>query len=89
MSSQQTRKRSSLLFRAILLVASMALVLSGCGGGGGDDADPAPAPRGVGGGGVKGPLANAVATATLFDASQPGFKGTVVDTGTTDSAAAI
>ncbi|MBL3599199.1 MAG: tandem-95 repeat protein [gamma proteobacterium endosymbiont of Lamellibrachia anaximandri] len=89
MSSQQTRKRSPLLFRAILLVASMALVLSGCGGGGGDDADPAPAPRGVGGGGVKGPLANAVATATLFDASQPGFKGTVVDTGTTDSAAAI
>ncbi|MBL3526896.1 MAG: tandem-95 repeat protein [gamma proteobacterium endosymbiont of Lamellibrachia anaximandri] len=89
MSSQQTRKRSPLLFRAILLVVSMALVLSGCGGGGGDDADPAPAPRGIGGGGVKGPLANAVATATLFDASQPGFKGTVVDTGTTDSAAAI
>ncbi len=89
MSSQQTRKRSPLLFRAILLVASMALVLSGCGGGGGDEADPAPAPRGIGGGGVKGPLANAVATATLFDASQPGFKGTVVDTGTTDSAAAI
>ncbi|RDH90354.1 MAG: hypothetical protein DIZ77_00025 [endosymbiont of Seepiophila jonesi] len=69
MSSQQTRKRSPLLFRAILLVASMALVLSGCGGGGGDEADPAP--RGIGGGGVKGPLANAVATATLFDASQP------------------
>ncbi|RDH87094.1 MAG: hypothetical protein DIZ78_06295 [endosymbiont of Escarpia spicata] len=77
------------MFRAFLLVASMALVLSGCGGGGGDEADPAPAPRGIGGGGVKGPLANAVATATLFDASQPGFKGTVVDTGTTDSAAAI
>ncbi|QYZ66902.1 MAG: hypothetical protein HPY30_13445 [Gammaproteobacteria bacterium (ex Lamellibrachia satsuma)] len=89
MSSQQTRKRSPLLFRAFLLVASMALVLSGCSGGGGDEADPAPAPRGIGGGGVKGPLANAVTTATLFDASQPGFKGTVVDTGTTDSAAAI
>ncbi|RLJ15886.1 hypothetical protein DJ031_16435 [bacterium endosymbiont of Escarpia laminata] len=87
MSSQQTRKRSPLLFRASLLVASMALVLSGCGGGGGDD--PGVAPRGIGGGGVKGPLANAVATATRFDASQPGFKGAVVDTGTTDNAAAI
>ncbi len=88
MSSQQTRKRSPLLFRAVLLVASMALVLSGCGGGG-DEADPGAAPRGIGGGGVKGPLANAVATATLFDATQPGFKGAVVDTGTTDNAAAI
>ncbi len=90
MSSQQTRKRSPLLFRAFLLVASMALVLSGCGGGGGgDDADPGAAPRGIGGGGVKGPLANAVVTVSRFDASQPGFKGAVVDTGTTDNAAAI
>ena len=67
--------------RRTLLAALVAIGLSACGGGGGGN--DGPTSQGVGGGGVKGPLANATVTAYAFDASAAGFKGAVVDTGTT------
>lgn len=80
----------------------LLLSLTACGGGGGSST-PAPAPTptsppvsppatppvSVSGGGVKGPLANAVVTVYAFDASQPGFKGSVTATASTDANAAI
>jgi len=76
--------------------------LSACGGGGGGSSNnpvptpttppvtpPAPTSQDVTGGGVKGPLANAVVTVFVFDATQTGFKGATVATGATDNAAAI
>jgi hypothetical protein len=63
----------------------VAAVIYGCGGGGGGGG----APVAVGGGGVKGPLANAVVTVYAFDATAAGFKGGVVDTGSTDASAQI
>lgn len=73
--------------------------LTACGGGGGSSSPaptpstptptPTPSPINVSGGGVKGPLANAVVTVYAFDASQSGFKGSVVATASTDTNAAI
>jgi hypothetical protein len=60
--------------------------LTACGGGG---SDPGPTSQNITGGGVKGPLANAVVTVYAFDTSQPDFKGRVVDTASTNAAAAI
>lgn len=62
----------------------LILSLSACGGGGGGGNNQA-----IGGGGVKGPMANAVVTVYAFDASQPGFKGAIVATASTDASAAI
>lgn len=85
----------------MILVLGLGIALQGCGGGGGGgtpatdpvpdpDPDPVPqVPRSVGGGGVKGPLSNAIVTAYVVDTSQAGFKGAVIDTATTDASAAI
>ncbi|MDH5447108.1 MAG: Ig-like domain-containing protein [Gammaproteobacteria bacterium] len=77
------------------LTVGLVFILQGCGGGGGGGA-PAPdikqppaTPRSVDGGGVKGPLSNAVVTAYAVDTSQAGFKGAVIDTATTNDSAAI
>jgi len=75
-----------------ILVIVLVTGLTGCGGGDSDPApviDNTPATQSISGGGVKGPLANAVVTVFAFDPSQPGFKGAVVATATTDSKAAI
>ncbi len=74
---------------SILFMAVVALVLSACGGGGGGGGGGGTTTQSIGGGGVKGPLANADVTAYAFDASAPGFKGSVIDTGTTDASAKI
>ncbi|MCK4705056.1 MAG: hypothetical protein KAT90_06220, partial [Gammaproteobacteria bacterium] len=82
-----------------LLVITFAVGLAGCDSGG--SSAPAPAPdltpepdlvietQSITGGGVKGPLANAVVTVYAFDSAQAGFKGSAVGTGSTDASAAI
>ena len=71
-------------------VIALSLGLAGCGGsGGGGGGTTAPTTQSVSGGGVKGPLANAVVTVYDFDASQAGFKGAVVATASTNASAAI
>ncbi len=86
-------KRTKNLRLGLVLPVLLAFGLSACGGGGGGgDDDPVvvtSSPKTINGGGVKGPLANAVVTAFKFDPAQPDFKGVVVATGTTNSAAAI
>ena len=73
-----------------ILLVLFIFMLTGCGGGGGGSSTPpAETSRDITGGGVKGPLANAVVTVYAFDASQPGFKGAVVATAATDNSAAI
>jgi len=74
---------------SILFMAFVAIVLTACFGGGGGGGSSAPTSQSVGGGGVKGPLANAVVTAYAFDATAAGFRGAVIDTGTTDDSAKI
>ncbi|MDJ0776723.1 MAG: tandem-95 repeat protein [Gammaproteobacteria bacterium] len=83
-SGQWFRRSLSILVYALVLVG-----LSACSGGGSSDDDDAPASVTVSGGGVKGPLANADATVYAFDPAQPGFKGAIVATATTDASAAI
>lgn len=82
----------------VVLAMSLSVGLASCGGGGSDPAPQVtptqppivgPTSQDVSGGGVKGPLANAVVTVYAFDATQPGFKGSVVTTATTDASAAI
>jgi len=80
--------------RSCVAVVFATLVVVACGGGGGESSSsvtPTPTPQAVSlsGGGVKGPLAGAVVTAYAFDPAAPGFKGAVVDTGATNSAAQI
>ena len=70
-----------------LLTLTSIFMLQACGGGGGAPAEPET--QNVSGGGVKGPLANAIVTAYNFDASAPDFKGSVAGTGSTDASAAI
>ena len=72
----------------VLFFAAMAFLLTACGGGGGGGGS-ATQTQSVGGGGVKGPLANAVVTAYAFDATAAGYKGAVIDAGTTDANAKI
>ena len=80
---------SSQFFRLLLLLLFSFIVVA-CSSGGGDPPPPAkPSTQSVNGGGVKGPLTNAIVTVYTLDYSQPGFKGTVVASGTTDSSAAI
>ena len=78
--------------RLAALGAAISLLLAGCGGGGGGQSSTASGSSGtlsVSGGGVKGPMANATVIVYAFDASQPGFRGAVVATASTDAAAAI
>jgi len=71
------------------LVLGMSLLLAACNGGGGSSSAGASSVN-INGGGVKGPLAEAVVTVYAFDSSQAGFKSsTVVATATTDANAAI
>ena len=72
---------------SISLSAFVALVLTACGGGGGGGGTTQT--QSIGGGGVKGPLANAIVTAYTFDSTAAGYKGAVIDTGTTDASAKI
>lgn len=73
-----------------LMLLLMLTLLGACGGGGGGETPPAPTPpRSIGGGGVKGPLANAIITAYTVDTGAADFKGAVIDTGTTDNSAQI
>jgi len=71
------------------ILTLMLILLSACSGGGSSEPPTTPVPQEVRGGGVKGPLANAVVTVYAFDATQPGFKGAVIDTALTDNRAAI
>jgi hypothetical protein len=80
------RARSAFRLFAIFLIA---LTLVSCGGGGSDTSSPTTASKSINGGGVKGPLANAIVIVYAFDPTQPGFKGTVIATAVTDSSAAI
>jgi hypothetical protein len=84
--------------RNLHVVKSIGLVicllgLTACGGGGGggsdDDTSPTPTSRSVSGGGVKGPLANAVVTVYAVDPTRADFKGATVATATTNASAAI
>lgn len=70
-----------------IALASSFLILSACGSGSGSDSGtPAQA---ITGGAIKGPLVNAAVTVYALDTTLPGFKGAVIDTGTTDARAAI
>lgn len=79
--------------RFTLLAAGLALALAGCGGGesgsGNNNNTGGTSTASITGGGVKGPLANAVVTVYRLDTAQPGFKGGVVATASTDAGAAI
>ena len=82
---------------------TLALTVSACGGGGGGGSEtPTPTPtststptstptstQAITGGAIKGPLVNAIVTLYALDTTQPGFKGAVIDTGTTDASTAI
>ena len=78
-------------------LAIVFLGLTACGGGGGGGGDDesttttttTTSSQSVSGGGVKGPLANAIVTVYAFDPTKPGFKGAAVATATTDASAAI
>ncbi|MCK4675065.1 MAG: hypothetical protein KAT61_04060, partial [Gammaproteobacteria bacterium] len=74
----------------LFLFLFIFLGLTACGGGGGGSAPTSdPTSTSISGGGVKGPLANAIVTVYAFDASQTDFKGTSVATATTNATAAI
>ncbi len=75
----------------IIVFIVMFTSLIACSGGGGDSSTTpsTDSAREVTGGGVKGPLANAIVTVYAFDPSQANFKGAVVATGATNNAAAI
>ncbi|MEX2489190.1 MAG: hypothetical protein WD356_06620, partial [Pseudomonadales bacterium] len=67
-------------------------ILTACGGGGssgGGGSDDGGEPTPITGSGVKGPLANAEVNAYAFDATANDFQGELLDTGETNSAAAI
>lgn len=70
--------------RISFIVFAIITLLTGCGGG-----DSAPQTQPISGGGIKGPLANAIVTVYNYDDTQPGFKGGVVSTASTNSSAAI
>jgi len=80
---------SSDIFLKIFILFFMLASLGACGGGGGDTPVVAPSSQSISGGGVKGPLANAVITAYAVDTSAVDFKGSVIDTGTTNGSAQI
>lgn len=69
---------------AIYIVLSISL-LSACGGGGSSSSQTQP----ITGGAIKGPLINATVTLYAFDNTKAGFKGSKIDSGTTDATAAI
>jgi len=78
------------IFAFVALSSVVLLQACGGGGGGGGSSEPdAPTTQNINGGGVKGPLANALVTAYLFDGTMPDFKGGIAGTGTTDASAAI
>jgi hypothetical protein len=73
-------------------LAIVFLGLSACGGGGGSNDDsttPITSSRNVSGGGVKGPLANAIVKVYALDASKSDFKGAEAATASTNASAAI
>ena len=80
---------SKFLRTLFILIFVLTLTACGGGGGGGGQQGPTPTPVDINGGGVKGPLVNAIVTVFLLDYSQPDFKGAVVDTGTTGDDASI
>ncbi len=81
-------------FRVSVLAVAVAATLAGCELGGIDDVGSSSgtgsdSARSIGGGGVKGPLADAVVKVYQVDYSAAGFKGALLATGSTDAAAAI
>ncbi|KRT58914.1 hypothetical protein Ga0076813_14494, partial [endosymbiont of Ridgeia piscesae] len=81
-------------FRVSVLAVAVAATLAGCELGGTDDVGSSSgtgsdSARSIGGGGVKGPLADAVVKVYQVDYSAAGFKGSLLATGSTDAAAAI
>ncbi|MBL3619527.1 MAG: putative metal-binding motif-containing protein [gamma proteobacterium endosymbiont of Lamellibrachia anaximandri] len=70
----------------VFLLLSLTF-LGACGDGGGGSPTPTNDSKSLNAGGVKGPLADALVTIYAFDAAQPDFKGSVVDTATTDATA--
>ncbi len=75
------------------LMASTILAISGCSNSTSinnvDDSGSGGSDTSIGGGGVKGPMANADVIIYAFDATQPGFKGSQIETGTTNAQAQI
>ena len=87
----KTKKSLSLIIFLKHYILLLILVsLGSCGGGGGDVSPPdSPLSQSISGGGVKGPLANAIITVYSLDTSAVDFKGEVIDTGTTNASALI
>ena len=92
--------RAALLKLTVSSFLIVSLISCGGGGGGSDDNDattttpttpttPTTSSTSVSGGGVKGPLANAIVTAYAFDPTKTGFKGVVAGSATTNASAAI
>ena len=86
-------KNTTSLLRTALLLTGV-LVLSACGssgggGGGSTSLTEDPGSQSIGGGGVKGPLADAIVTVYGLDTSAADFKGAVAGSGTTDTQARI
>ncbi|MFT6915894.1 MAG: hypothetical protein ACJAWL_002204 [Motiliproteus sp.] len=69
--------------RTLIMLVFVIPLLTACGGS--NDAST----HAITGGGIKGPLVNAIVTVYALDATQSGFKGAVIATGTTDAQAAI
>ena len=87
MSDHTSRRIGMKSARSFVVVTLVALLAAACGGGGGGGSSTST--LSLSGGGVKGPLAGAVVTAYAFDPTALGFKGAVIDTGETNSAAQI
>ena len=86
-----------MLIKPAVLTLTLLAILAGCGGSSSEAPPPvAPTPTpdpvatsDITGGGVKGPLAGAIVSVYLFDPTQVGFKGALVDDGVTNAASAI
>ncbi len=80
-----------------VLFTALFLILASCGGGGGGGGTTTPPPPpppptppiSIAGGGIKGPLINADVRVYNLNYSAAGFKGGLVDSGTTDDTSAI
>jgi len=91
------RRLRQLVLTVVYTLGILGIVASGGGGGSDDDepvtttptTTPTTSSKAISGGGVKGPLANAIVTVYAFDSTKAGFKGATVATATTDASAAI
>lgn len=90
---RKTRRLAQQPPRNLVKLASLALfsmILSACGGGSGGGGSSSPTSQSLTGGGVKGPLADAIVTAYAVDTESVDFKGEVIGSpGSTDDQARI